>query len=221
MLLSTRTEYVLMVLCWWKRHWWIFKISCVDFLLIFFDVAQIPVSDDTDFMDFNHSQVSSLSENWKKVNNDPVCFGARGDSYGAFNIIESGLIYTFKLAHLNGNIRCSEDVAASHWGCTHESYGDKQLGTIITFKNKTALQLAEYRGDGIGCAYYSYKLDGVGVNAPILAFNNMSSPLAVSAGQEFRIWFGGDLHNCGESNNSGQTCVDVFAWYAWIGVLHR
>ncbi|CAH3107648.1 unnamed protein product, partial [Porites lobata] len=153
-------------------------------------------------------------ENWKKVNNDRVCFGARGDSYGAFNIIESGLIYTFKLAHLNGNIRCSEDVAASHWGCTHESYGDKQLGTIITFKNKTALQLAEYRGDGIGCAYYSYKLDGVGVNAPILAFNNMSSPLAVSAGQEFRIWFGGDLHNCGESNNSGQTCVDVFAWYA-------
>ena len=165
-------------------------------------------------LDFNHSQVSSLSENWKKVNNDPVCFGARGDSYGAFNFIESGLIYTFKLAHLNGNIRCSEDVAASHWGCTHESYGDKQLGTIITFKNKTALQLAEYRGDGIGCAYYSYKLDGVGVNAPILAFNNMSSPLAVSAGQEFRIWFGGDLHNCGESNNSGQTCVDVFAWYA-------
>ena len=45
MLLSTRTEYVLMVLCWWKRHWWIFKISCVDFLLIFFDVAQIPVSE--------------------------------------------------------------------------------------------------------------------------------------------------------------------------------
>ena len=38
---------------------------------------------------FNHSQVSSLSENWKKVNNDPVCFGARSDSYGAFNIIDS------------------------------------------------------------------------------------------------------------------------------------
>ena len=165
-------------------------------------------------LDFNHSQVSSLSENWKKVNNDPVCFGARGDSYGAFNIIESGLIYTFKLAHLNGNIRCSEEVAASYWGCTHDSYGDKQLGTIITFKNKTALQLAEYRGDGIGCAYYSYTLGGVGVNAPILVFNNISSPLAVSAGQEFRIWFGGDLYNCGESNNSGQTCVDVFAWYA-------
>ena len=116
--------------------------------------------------------MSSFSENWKRVNNNPVCFGARGDSYGAFNIIESGLIYTFKLAHLNGNIRCSEEVAASYWGCTHDSYGDKQLGTIITFKNKTALQLAEYRGDGIGCAYYSYKLDGVGVNAPILAFNN-------------------------------------------------
>ena len=66
----------------------------------------------------------------------------------------------------------------------------------------------------MGCAYYSYNLDGAGVNAPILACNNLSSPLAVSAGQEFRIRFGRDLHNCDESNNSGQTSVDVFAWYA-------
>ena len=65
----------------------------------------------------------------------------------------------------------------------------------------------------MGCAYYSYKLDSAGVNAPILACDSVSSPLAMSAGQEFRIWFGRDLHNCGE-NKSGQTSVDVFAWYA-------
>lgn len=157
---------------------------------------------------------SFLSVNWKKINNEPICFGARGDSYGTFNIIENGSIYTFKLVHLHGSVRCHGSAPASYWGCTHHTYGDKQLGTIITFENKTALQLAEYRGDGNGCGYYSYKLDKVGVNASILQFNNLPSPLAVYSGQEFQVWFGGDLYNCGESTNSGQTCIDGYAWYA-------
>ena len=86
-------------------------------------------------------------------------------------------------------------------------------------KDSSATRRIPWRWHGL-CNCCSYKLDGVGVNAPILACNNMSSPLAVSTGQEFQIWFGRDLHNCGESNNSGKMSVDVFAWYAWIGVLY-
>lgn len=130
--------------------------------------------------------------------------------------MENGSIYTFKLVHVHGSVRCQGNTPASYWGCTHYTYGDKQLGTIITFKNKTALQLAEYRGEGKGCGYYSYKLDKVAVNSSVLEFNNLPSPLTVSTGQEFQVWFSGDLYNCGESTNSGQTCIDVYAWYAWI-----
>ena len=109
---------------------------------------------------------------------------------------------------------CSPQVPSSYWGCTYHAYGDKTLNTVITFQNRTALLLAEYRGAGSDCGYYSYKIDGVGVNAKELLFNNLPSPISVSSEQEFRIWFGGDLIDCGESTNSGETCADVYAWYA-------
>ena len=104
---------------------------------------------------------------------------------GLFNISQSGLIYTFKLVYRNGALRCSDDLPASYWGCTHNSYGDLTLITVIVYPNKTALPLAKYRGSKRGCEYYTYKIDGVGVNATELVFNNLPSPMTVSTGQEF------------------------------------
>jgi hypothetical protein len=37
--------------------------------------------------------------------------------------------------------------------------------------------------------------------------------LTVTAGQEFRIWFGQDLGDATENNNFGTTCADVFVRY--------
>ena len=152
-----------------------------------------------------------FSENWKKINTGPVCFGARGDSYGAFNIRESGVIYTFKLVHLSGSITCNPDYPPSYWGCDHPAFGDTRLLTVITFKNRSALLLADYREKGCGPLY---KIEGVGVNDNELRFNNLPTPISVSVGDEFQIWYGQDLKNCSEDNNSGQTCADVYAWYA-------
>ena len=152
-----------------------------------------------------------FSENWKKINTGPVCFGARGDSYGAFNIRESGVIHTFKLVHLSGSIRCNHGNPPSYWGCDNPSHGDMRLMTVITFKNRSALLLADY---GEKVCHYFYKIEGVGVNDSELRFNNLPSAISVSLGDEFQIWYGQDLKNCSEYNNSGQTCADVYAWYA-------
>ena len=152
-----------------------------------------------------------FSENWKKINTGPVCFGARDDSYGAFNITESGVIHTFKLVHLSGSIRCNNVDPPSYWGCEHPSHGDMKLITVITFKNRSALLLADYRRKD---CHYFYKIEGVCVNDTELRFNNLPSPISVSVGDEFQIWYGQDLKNCSEYNNSGQTCADVYAWYA-------
>lgn len=154
-----------------------------------------------------------LSDKWKKINIDPVCFGARNDSYGTFNITASGFIITFKLVHINGSILCSEDVLPSYWGCNHTNYGNRTLLTVITFQNRTALLLADYKMGVQGCKY-SYGLKGAGANATELVFNELPSPMSTFVGQEFQIWFGQDLTNCTEDNNSGQTCVDVYALYA-------
>ena len=159
-----------------------------------------------------HFASNCFSEKWKKINTGPVCFGARDDSYGTFNIRESGVIHTFKLVHLSGSISCSPDTPPSYWGCENSGYGDKRLLTVITFKNRSALLLADYTK---GCGD-PYKIEGVGVNDTELRFNNLFTPISVSVGKEFQIWYGQDLTNCSDDNNNGQTCADVYAWYAWI-----
>ena len=152
-----------------------------------------------------------FSENWKKINTDPACFGARDDSYGAFNIRESGVIYTFKLVHRSRSVRCTPDYPPSYWRCDNPPLGDTRLLTVITFKNRSPLLLADYRNKS---CHYSYKIEGVGVNETELRFNNLPSPISVSVGDRFRIWYGQDLKDCSEDNNNGQTCADVYAWYA-------
>ena len=106
---------------------------------------------------------------------------------------------------------CNPNYPPSYWGCEHPSFGDTRLQTVITFKNRSPLLLADYKRKNCD---YSYKIEGVGVNENELRFNNLPSPISVSVGDEFQIWYGQDLKDCYESNNSGQTCADVYAWYA-------
>ena len=164
-----------------------------------------------------------ISDNWRKVNNAAVCFGARNNKYGAFNIKENGFIYTFKLVHKNGSLRCNSFDPASYWGCTHPDLGDKKLLTVITYPNKTALLLADYFKDASGepkATTYSYQIAGIGVNSKELEFNKLHTPLSVTGGQEFQIWYGQDLVDRSEHNNAGQTCADVFAWYTELFTVY-
>ena len=126
----------------------------------------------------------------------------------------NGQIFTFKLVHINGSVRCNPSYQ-SYWGCSHRAYEEKRLTTVITTTAKDALSLADYSKDEAGCnlKYYSYQIDGITENSPELVFNNLSPPLSVSVGQEFQIWFGEDLSDCTEHDNSGRTCADVYAWY--------
>ena len=110
---------------------------------------------------------------------------------------------------------CDPNFPASNWGCDNPGYGDKRLLTVITYPNKTALLPADHLRGNPGCKYYSYQIDGIGVNSPELVFNKLPTPLSVSTDQEFQIWYAQDLEGCSEDNNGGETCTDVFAWYAY------
>ena len=80
---------------------------------------------------------------------------------------------------------------------------------MITYRNKTVLPLAEF-ATGVD---YRYQLDRAHVNSPTLVFNLLPTPLVVSIGQQFLIWYGQDLANYTEFNNAGETCADVYALY--------
>ena len=157
-----------------------------------------------------YSITTFFSENWKKINAHPICFGARDESYGAFNITESGIIYTFELVHLSGSVSCNLKQPPSYWGCDLPYFGEERLLSTITFKNRSLLFLADYKKTD---CHYHYKIKGVSVNEPKLRFNILPSPISVFVGEEFQIWFTQDLMNCTEHNNGGQTCADVYALY--------
>ena len=150
---------------------------------------------------------------WKKINHETVCYEAK-NSHGSFRITKQGLIHTFKLVHRRGSLKCAQHIPATFWGCTHNNYGDQTLSTVITYENKSVLPLAEYRDHGY-CKKNSYKIKGIDVNSTELLFDRLPSPISVSNGQVFKIWYTEALlnkHNC-YKDNSGKICIDVYALY--------
>lgn len=160
-----------------------------------------------------------ISENWQKINTELVCFGARDNQYGAFNITKSGLLKTMKLVHKSGSIKCNRYYPASYWGCTNQlHYGNNGLVTIITNAKKEAVlppagDLKTPAGFNSNKSHF-YILNGITHTSPELVFRDLPIQLSVSRSQEFQIWYAQDWVDLSEDDNSGKTCVDVYAWYA-------
>ena len=58
-----------------------------------------------------------------------------------------------------------------------------------------------------------YSLPGYHHNSTELVFRTLVNPLSVSNNQEMQIWYGPDMVDRYEEDNSGKTCVDVYAFY--------
>ena len=58
-----------------------------------------------------------------------------------------------------------------------------------------------------------YYLPGYHGNSTELVFDELSPPLRVAAGDEYRIWYHEDFVNRQEDDNDGHTCTDVYARY--------
>ena len=159
-----------------------------------------------------------ISENWQKINTELVCFGARDNQYGSFNITKSGLLKTMKLVHKSGSIKCNPNDPASYWGCRYAStYGTNGLMTIITnTKGEVILPSAGELKAHNWCntEQHFYSINGTHHTSPELVYRVLPNPLSVSRDQELQIWYGQDWIHCSEDDNNGTTCVDVYAWYA-------
>ena len=60
-----------------------------------------------------------LLDPWVKWNLLPVCFGARDNQFGSFNVTYRGKIAAVKLIHLSGYVMCQSGYHSywSFWGC--------------------------------------------------------------------------------------------------------
>ena len=159
----------------------------------------------------------TLSGVWQKINEGSVCFGAKNDRYGAFNMTKSGRVQAMKLVHRNGSVRCTRNINPTYWGCVSlPTYPENTLMTIITKANREALlPSAEELKNSASCGNkkHIYFLEKTSQNSTELVFGNLSSFLTLLRNQELQIWYGQDWIDCSEDGNSGATCVDVFAWY--------
>lgn len=145
-----------------------------------------------------------------------VCFGAKGSSYGSFKIPVPGSVITFKLTYLSGSVNCYAPNSdfRSNWGCKHPGL-THTLGTHITDSDRNRL-LPNDKYLSELCGYYN--LPWATPDSPELIFDNFSAPLHVTTEQEFQVWFNEDLNNCGEEDNEGKTCAEVYGWYVWLAV---
>ena len=147
---------------------------------------------------------------WFKINAEEVCFGAKNDSYGIFNIQKMGKIFAFKLAHLSGGVSCFDDLdSTTKWGC------GGSLNTHITNSSNFRLFPRNESDTSLGFdPNLFYKLPGFNCDSSAIEFRFFSSAIWVHTGQEFRIWYGEDLINKAEENNLlSKSCVDVYGFY--------
>ena len=162
----------------------------------------------------------AIIDTWQKINTNLVCFGAEANSYGAFIIPKTGHVKAMKLVHKWGSIKCNQVDGDSYWGCVNSNfYNSEDIMTIITNVNRDVLlppaEDLKSLPSGIHVCgkKHFYTLEGIEQKSPELVFRNLKSPMPLSQGEELQIWYGQDFADCGEEDNSGVTCVDVYAWY--------
>ena len=141
---------------------------------------------------------------WQKMNTIPVCFGAKDDKFGSFEVIIGGSVNSVKLTHVSGKVTCGLFLGKSKFGCRNSS---PELHTFITTSNNDILlpEIDEF--------LYKYTLQGYHSDSTEIVFTNISTPLRLSPGQQLRIWYGEDLGDKTEIDNGGLSCVDVYAKY--------
>ncbi|XP_031559477.1 uncharacterized protein LOC116295712 isoform X1 [Actinia tenebrosa] len=152
-----------------------------------------------------------------KINTSPVCFGTKDSSFGRFYIKQNMTITAIKLVHLSGYLMCNvlQDSCKSNWGCAaytttrNNSYEDRLYTIITDHQDHKILPKDEFIKSFVSL---SYSLPGITSQSPELLFTNFTTPMNVTAVQEFRIWYGQDLVNKSESNNEGNACVEVYVY---------
>ena len=134
-----------------------------------------------------------------------MCFGAKDNQFGRFEIEISGSVNAVRLVHVSGDVTCSVYGGAQAWskfGCFKTR---EQLYTVITTSQNDILLPQSQQ--------IMYTLPGHYPDSEEIVFAEISTPLVLSSGQELRIWYGEDLAKYYEGDNGGSSCVDVYAKY--------
>lgn len=142
---------------------------------------------------------------WRKLNSAAVCFGARNDQFGRFEVEVGGSLDAVKLVHLSGLVNCNinRNNKSSKWGCSPYS---KKIQVVITNTSNTVL--LPHAGVNL-----KYAIPGYGPNSSEIVFSDFPNPLPLSSGQDLRLWHLYGLNNHTAGIRGGKSCANIFAKY--------
>ncbi|XP_057299898.1 uncharacterized protein LOC130630426 [Hydractinia symbiolongicarpus] len=138
-----------------------------------------------------------------------VCFGARPKEYGEFKVQYDAVIKSIKLVHVGGiGVKCVDYRPATKWGCRVNEippFGEENIAVVITDKQNKLLypDTAYHKGAGF------FFLPGYNSTSAYLILPGPSE--IIHKGQELRLHFSEDLYELDASDNSGESCADIYA----------
>ncbi|XP_015760569.1 PREDICTED: uncharacterized protein LOC107339771 isoform X1 [Acropora digitifera] len=142
---------------------------------------------------------------WRKLNSAPVCFGARDNQFGRFQVEVGGSIQAIKLVHLSGYVTCdSSPSSRSNWGCVRQ-HRVRNIALYLTNASNTILLPMGQRSH--------YTIPGYDEQSSEIVFSGFPNLLDLSSDKELRLWYWEDLVDQSEGDNGGTSCTDVFAKY--------
>ena len=117
---------------------------------------------------------------WRKINSAPVCFGAKDNQFGRFQVELGGSIQAVKLVHLSGQVTCNhrEVNAWSKWGCG-PPYSVLLIHVFLTDASNTILLPMGQSS--------RYTIPGYDAQSSEIVFSVFPSPLHLSSNKELRL----------------------------------
>ena len=120
---------------------------------------------------------------------------------------DTGILKDIKMVHVSGLLKCSVE-AGWRWGCNLDD-GKNYFATVITNAENTIIfpQKGVVLDDINRFEIPVYKAS----TATSMKYGDLQEHTYIQNGTELRIWFGEDLKDVHEDDNSGKHCVDVYA----------
>ena len=145
---------------------------------------------------------------WIKIGDG--CVGTKQQQYAQITLTGSScFIGAMKLVHKSGYVACY-GVLHSNWGCQP---GKKELVMVVTDAMNQILypppRLVTFHIHG---HKGWYTLPGYTSSSSELVFTDFGYPKYLKKGDQLRVWYGEDLYDYTESDNSGKTCMDIYVY---------
>eukprot|EP00794_Sanderia_malayensis_P009994 gene9994-11015_t len=146
--------------------------------------------------------VVSSTATWKKLNGHPVCYGAKGNSFGVFLVSKTTRAYQIKIEHITGSLTCNRR-NYGYFRCSNHAFEVH----VTDVGNRVIVPAAPVQ-------YYKkpwYRLNGNDKAAKSVVLSTGLNPYTFLKHKTYRVWYGEDLFNFTEHDNAGNMCVNIYA----------